>query len=432
MSKGKVVLAYSGGLDTSVVLKYLQNEGYEVVCFCANVGQDEDFEAAKQKALALGATKVYVEDLREDFLINYIFPAVKANAIYESRYLLGTSLARPCIAKRQIEIAHLENAEYVAHGATAKGNDQVRFGLCYFALDPNIKEFAPWREPAFLSRFKGRQDLLKYARENGIPVPSGPKPPYSMDDNMMHISYESGELEDPSVAAEESIYTKTGPAEKWPDQPQVVRVHFKDGVPVQVEDRETGSTYDTPMSLFDFLTQVARKHGIGRIDIVEDRFIGLKSRGVYETPAVTILRCAHIDIEGIAMDREVMRLRDMLSPEFSKLAYNGFWFSPEMDFLVSAINKSQELIDGWVDVRCFKGSCMAIARQSPTSLYDERLASMNEVDAFTPSDAGGFIRINAIRLKAHRHILEKVGTERLADLRPTPTPTYAALNAADS
>ena len=428
MSKGKVILAYSGGLDTSVILKYLQEEGYEVICFCANVGQDEDFDAVRKKAVALGASKVYVEDLREDFLINYIYPAIKANAIYESRYLLGTSLARPCIAKRQVEVAHAEGAQYVGHGATGKGNDQVRFGLSVYALDPTIKELAPWRDDKFLARFRGRQDLLNYARAKGIPLPSGDKPPYSMDDNMMHISYESGELEDPSRVADESLYGKTGRWDQWADAPEVVRIHFSNGVPMRVELSASGESHDQPLPMFQCLTRLGRKHGIGRVDIVEDRYIGLKSRGVYETPAVTILRCAHIDIEGIAMDREVMRLRDMLSPEFSKLAYDGFWFSPEMDFLVSAINKSQELIDGWVDVRCYKGSCMAIARQSPTSLYDEKLASMEEVDSFSPSDAGGFIRIQAIRLKAHREILKKVGQDRLASLLPEPTPTYAAFS----
>lgn len=426
MTKSKVVLAYSGGLDTSVILTYLQEQGYDVICYIADVGQDDDFEAARKKAVALGASKVYVEDLREEFVVNYIWPAVRANAIYESRYLLGTSLARPCIAKRQIEIAHKERAEYVGHGATGKGNDQVRFGLCFYALDPNIKEIAPWRDAAFIARFKGRQDLLDYARSKSIPLPSGEKPPYSMDDNMMHISYESGELEDPSVAADESIYSKTGQRAAWSDEPERVRIHFRDGMPIQAENRVTGESHAEPVALFDFLSRVGRRHGIGRIDIVEDRFIGLKSRGVYETPAVTILRQAHIDIEGVAMDREVMRLRDMLSPEFSKLAYDGFWFSPEFDFLLSAINKSQELIDGWVDVLCYKGTCMPVARQSPTSLYDERLASMEEVDAFSPADAGGFIRINAIRLKAHREILKKIGKDRLDSLAPEPTPTYAA------
>mmetsp|Transcript_15466 Transcript_15466/g.41522 ORF Transcript_15466/g.41522 Transcript_15466/m.41522 type:complete len:426 (-) Transcript_15466:944-2221(-) len=414
MAKGKVVLAYSGGLDTSIILKWLQDQGYEVICYIANVGQEDNFEAAREKAIKLGAVKVFVEDLCEDFVVNYIFPAIKANAIYESRYLLGTSLARPCIAKRQVEIAQAEGAEFVSHGATGKGNDQVRFELTFYALDPKIKVIAPWRDDVFLAQFKGRTDLLNYARENGIPMPSGDKPPYSMDDNLMHISYESGNLEDPASAPLEEMYRKTLPMNEWADEPETIRISFRDGAPTCVELKKSGEQEKHPLKLYLLLNQIAKRHGIGRIDIVENRFVGIKSRGVYETPAATILRCAHLDIEGIAMDREVMRLRDMLSPKFAELVYNGFWFAPEMDFLLAAMHKAQELIDGWVDVVCYKGSCMAVARSSPSALYNENIASMESVEGYNPSDAGGFININAIRLRAHREIVMKTPKERLA------------------
>lgn len=415
-SKGKVVLAYSGGLDTSVILKWLQDNGYEVICFIADVGQEDDFESARKKAERLGAVKVYVEDLKKEFITDFIFPAIQANAIYENRYLLGTSLARPCIARRQVQIALKEGAHFVAHGATGKGNDQVRFELTYYAISPAIQVIAPWRDQEFLNQFKGRSDLLAYAREKGIDMPAGDKPPYSMDDNLMHISYESGDLEDPSNPPAESMYTKTAHMDTWPDKPDIVRIDFKDGLPVgaRMSDTPEGHAKTDPLEMYLWLHEVARRHGIGRIDIVENRFVGIKSRGVYETPAATILRCAHVDIEGIAMDREVMRLRDMLSPKFSELVYNGFWFSPETDFLLAAIAKSQELIDGWVDVLCYKGATMAIARKSPSSLYNENIASMESVEGYSPADAGGFIRINAIRLRAHREILLATPPERLS------------------
>jgi argininosuccinate synthase len=406
----------SGGLDTSVILKYLQDIGLSVICYCADVGQDDDFEAAKAKALRLGAEKVYIEDLKEEFITDFIYPAISANAIYENRYLLGTSLARPCIARRQIEIAKKEGAKYVSHGATGKGNDQVRFELTFYALAPTIQVIAPWRDNDFLAKFKGRSDLLAYAREKGIEMPSGDKPPYSMDENIMHISYESGNLEDPASAPLEEMYLKTAHRDNWPDTPEVVRIHWKDGRPVAagIKDAPESECKKDPLALYVFLNEIAKKHGIGRVDIVENRFVGIKSRGVYETPAATILRCAHLDIEGIAMDREVMRLRDMLSPKFAELVYNGFWYSPEADFLLAAISKSQELIDGWVDVLCYKGSAMAVARKSPSSLYDEKIASMESVEGYSSSDAGGFIRINAIRLRAHREILEAASIEKAA------------------
>lgn len=414
MSKGKVVLAYSGGLDTSVILKWLQDEGYSVICYIADVGQDDDFEAAREKAMLLGAEKVFVEDLKKEFVTDFIFPAVQANAIYENRYLLGTSLARPCIARRQVEIALRERAQFVSHGATGKGNDQVRFELTYYAIAPSIKVIAPWRDPVFLAKFKGRTDLLEYGRAKGIEMPKGDRPPYSMDDNLMHISYESGNLEDPKSAPVEEMFLKTASVSDWLDKPEVVRIEFRDGIPIAAGIKGEEYKETDALKMYLWLNEVAKRHGIGRIDIVENRFVGIKSRGVYETPAATILRCAHIDIEGIAMDREVMRLRDMLSPKFAELVYNGFWFSPETDFLLAAIAKSQELIDGWVDVMCFKGATMAVARYSPTSLYDENIASMESVEGYEPGDAGGFIRINSIRLRAHREILMNTPPDRLS------------------
>lgn len=433
MSNGKVVLAYSGGLDTSIVLKWLQDEGYEVICYIADVGQDDDFNAASEKARQLGASRVYVEDLKREFVTDFILPAVQANAIYENRYLLGTSLARPCIARRQIEIALRENAGYVSHGATGKGNDQVRFELTYYALAPHIKVIAPWRHPDFLNKFKGRSDLLDYGRSKGIPMPKGEKPPYSMDENLMHISYESGNLEDPASHPSEEMYLKTGRMSEWPDSPEIVHIEFRDGLPISARLKDSQNDETDPLKLYLFLNDVAKRHGIGRIDIVENRFVGIKSRGVYETPGATILRVAHLDIEGITMDREVMRLRDMLSPKFAELVYNGFWFAPEMDFLLASISKSQELVDGWVDVMCFKGAAMAVARCSNLSLYDEKMASMESVDGYSPQDADGFIRINAIRLRAHRKILEKASPDRLKKAASSAlSGTYDALHTTSS
>jgi argininosuccinate synthase len=405
--KGKLVLAYSGGLDTSCTLKWLIDQGWEIVAYIANVGQDEDFEAARRKAEKIGASKVYVEDLRREFVTDFIFPAVKANAIYEGRYLLGTSLARPCIARRQVEIAARENCLAVSHGATGKGNDQVRFELTFYALNPRLQVIAPWRDSEFLARFKGRPDLLAYAAEHGIEVSATPKKPYSMDDNLYHISYESGVLEDPKTAPTDDMFRWTKDPRQAPDEPEDIEIHFHDGTPVKLVNRASGESWTDPLELFMALNALGAKHGVGRIDIVENRFVGIKSRGVYETPGGTILREAHMDIEGIAMDREVMRLRDMLSPKFAELVYNGFWFSPEMEFLMAAIAKSQEVIDGIVYLRLFKGRVTVIGRESPASLYDRDLASMDIEGGFNPKDSEGFIRINAIRLKAHHAIVNR-------------------------
>lgn len=409
MENNKVVLAYSGGLDTSVILKWLIDKGYEVIAYVADVGQDENFEEVKKKALAIGAKKVYIEDLKEEFVTDYIFPAIKANAMYENRYLLGTSLARPVIAKHHILIAHREKAAFVSHGATGKGNDQVRFELGYYALDPKIKVLAPWKMQEFLDQFKGRTDMLNYAEKHQIPVKASLKKPYSEDDNLMHISHEAGILEDPGFQFDKEILTKMVAPQDAPDKETHLEIHFKDGIPVMVVNNEDGTKKTKPLELFMYLNKLGGENGIGLLDMVENRFVGIKSRGVYETPAGEILIKAHMDIEGIAMDREVMRLRNMLSPVFAELVYNGFWFSPEMDFLMAAMNKSQELIDGKVHVTLYKGNVMINGRESTSSLYDKDLSSMDIEGGFDQKDSQGFIRINAIRLMAHNAILKQQG-----------------------
>jgi len=404
---GKVVLAYSGGLDTSCILKWLTEKGYDVIAFIADVGQEEDFAAAEEKALKIGASKVYVEDLKNEFVTDYIFPAIKANAIYEGRYLLGTSLARPVIAKKQVEIAQKEGAEYVSHGSTGKGNDQCRFELSYYSLNPALKVIAPWKNEEFLAKFKGRPDLLAYAQEKGIPVKATVKKPYSEDDNLLHISHEAGILEDPSKPADESVYSKTVSPKDAPDKETNIEIQFQKGIPVRVSNLDDGTVKTGPLELFAYLNALGSANGIGRMDMVENRFVGIKSRGVYETPGATILRAAHIDLEAVCMDREVMRLRDMLSPKFAELAYYGFWFSPEMDFLMSAIDKSQEMVDGAVRLSLYKGNVFAKSRTSPNSLYDEKLSSMSVAGGFNQKDSEGFIKINAVRLMAYRAIADK-------------------------
>jgi argininosuccinate synthase len=407
MDNKKVVLAYSGGLDTSVILKWLIDKGYEVIAYVANVGQDDDFEEVEKKALKIGASRVYIKDLRREFVTDYIFPALKANAVYENRYLLGTSLARPVIAKYQIKIAAEEKASLVAHGATGKGNDQVRFELSYYALNPGIKVLAPWKTQEFLDQFKGRTDMLNYAKDHNIPVKATVKKPYSEDDNLMHISHEAGILEDPAYKPEKEMFTKIVPPQFAPDKEVHLEIHFKDGIPVRVVNKEGKIDITDPLDLFIYLNKVGGENGIGMLDMVENRFVGIKSRGVYETPAGTILLHAHMDIEGIAMDREVMRLRNMLSPVFAEIVYNGFWFSPEMDFLRAAIDKSQELIDGKVWLTLYKGNIMIDGRESPSSLYNKELSSMDIAGGFDQKDSAGFIKINAIRLMAHHAITKR-------------------------
>ena len=406
-NKNKIILAYSGGLDTSVILKWLVNLDYEVVCFIGDIGQSDDFVNAKIKAEELGASKVIIEDLKNSFIIDYVYPALQGNAIYEGRYLLGTALARPVLAKAQIEIAHNENASIVSHGSTAKGNDQVRFELAYHALDPNIKVFSPWRDEEFSNQFKGRNDLLNYADKWKIPITASKGKPYSEDENLIHISHEAGILEDPSKRPDPSVFSLTEDISNTPDEETKLEIKFKNGIPISVTNLVDNSSYDNPLDIINYLNLVGRKNGIGRVDMVENRFIGIKSRGVYETPGATILFEAHRDLEGIAMDKEVMHIRDLLIPKFSELIYNGYWFSPEMDFLLTAIRKSQEAVDGVVRVALLKGNIIMIGRESPTSLYDQDLSSMDIEGGFEAKDSEGFININSIRLMAHKIVLQR-------------------------
>ncbi len=408
----KVVLAYSGGLDTSVILKWLIEEGYEVICFMADVGQKEDMEAARAKAMTIGASKIYIEDLRKELVTDYIFPAFAAGVIYERRYLLGTSLARPITAKKQIEIAEKEGAAYVAHGSTGKGNDQVRFELTYYALKPDIKVIAPWKSPEFLARFRGRSDMIQYAEQHGIPIKASRSKPYSEDENLLHISHEAGILEDPAAITEESVYSHTTPILNTPDVPDMIQVDFEKGVPIQVKDLGTGASKTDPIGMFEMLNTYGHKHGIGRLDMVENRFVGIKSRGVYETPGGTILYNAHTDLEAITLDREVLHLKHGMSDQLSRLIYNGFWFSPEKEMLMAAIDYSQKTVTGSVTVQLFKGSAYPVARTSPFSLYDPELSSMDIVGGYDQQDAAGFIKINAIRLKANHAVQNKLAKSK--------------------
>jgi len=412
-AKPKLVLAYSGGLDTSVILKWLCEKGFEVIAFCANVGQfEEDFSAVKAKAVAVGATKCIVTDLRKEFVSEYVFECIKSNAMYEGRYLLGTSIARPCIAKEMIRIATEEGATYIAHGATGKGNDQVRFEMCAQALSPTIKCIAPWRDAEFIESFKGRSDLLAYCTKHGIPVDAKPKANYSVDENLFHTSYESGNLEDAMSPPEESMFKMTTSPKDAPNEAETVHIEFSKGVPVKITNKTDGTEKTDPLDIFLYCNMIAGKHGIGRIDIVENRFVGIKSRGVYETPGGTLLRAAHLDLEGICMDREVKRITENLSNEFARLCYNGFWFAPEMELIRNSITFSQRDVDGVVEVELYKGNTIIKGRQSPKALYNADLASMDIEgggDAFdyNPADSQGFIRINAVRLKTYAALRAK-------------------------
>jgi len=406
MEKKKVVLAYSGGLDTSVILKWLANKGFEVIAYVADVGQQEDFEAIREKALATGASKVYVEDLKEELVTDYIYHALKANAVYEGKYLLGTSIARPIIAKRHIEIAKKEGTVYVAHGATGKGNDQVRFELAFYALMPEVKIIAPWKDPEWLSEFEGRSQMIAYAEKYNIPVKASTKKPYSEDENLLHISHEAGILEDPALACPSDVFSHTVNPWDAPDETTILAIEFEDGIPTKVTNENDGTVVDTPLELFTYMNKIGHDNAIGRVDMVENRYVGIKSRGVYETPGGTILWFAHRDLEGICMDKEVMHLRDSLIPKFAELIYNGYWFSPEFDFLSAAINKSQELITGVAKVAIYKGNMISAGVSSPYSLYNEKLGSMEVSGGYQPVDCKGFININGIRLQAHHYWLK--------------------------
>lgn len=388
----KVVVAYSGGLDTSVIVKWVK-ETYnaEVIGFCADVGQEEELNGVEEKAIKTGASKCFVEDLTEEFARDFIFPMMQANAIYEGTYLLGTSIARPLIGKRLIEIARAEGADAICHGATGKGNDQVRFELTAYAFEPNIKIIAPWRE----WKFNGRMDLIEYAREHNIPVTSTAAKPYSMDRNLLHISFEGGILEDPWNECPEDISVMTNPLSKASDTPEDVIVSFEKGIPVKVNGEAL-----SPAALMRKLNELGKPHAVGRVDIVENRYVGMKSRGVYETPGGTILHQAHRALESITMDREVMHLRDSLIQKYSDMVYNGFWYAPEREMLQAAITESQKFVSGDVRVKLFKGACHVTGRRSEYSLYDEAVASFEDNEAYNQKDAEGFIKLNALRLRA--------------------------------
>ncbi|KAJ8095108.1 argininosuccinate synthetase [Marasmius tenuissimus] len=397
---GRVLLAYSGGLDTSCILAWLIEQGYEVYAFMADVGQEEDFAAAEKKALKVGAKKFFLEDLKREFVTELIYPAVQANCIYENVYLLGTSLARPVIARGMMAVAEKEGCDFVSHGCTGKGNDQVRFELAFYGLKPDIKVIAPWRIPEFYNRFAGRKALLEYAAEKSIPVTQTVAKPWSTDENLFHISYEAGILEDPNTTPPADMWKLTTSPEDAPQTPERISIEFKAGLPVKVTVADTGKTYTDPVDIFLTLNDLARKHGIGRIDIVENRFIGVKSRGCYESPGATILRAAHVDLEGLTLDRNVRALRDQfLTIELSKILYNGHFFTPEREFITSAIPASQRTVNGVVRIKLYKGNVVIEGRESDEILYDAVQSSMDELGGFEPTDTTGFIQIESIRIK---------------------------------
>ena len=392
----KVVLAYSGGLDTSVILKWLEDTyGCEVVTFTADLGQGEELEPARKKAELLGIKEIYIEDLRDEFVRDYVFPMFRANALYEGVYLLGTSIARPLIAKRQIEIARETGADAVAHGATGKGNDQVRFELTYYALNPDIKVISPWREWDLASRTK----LIEYAEQHQIPVPKDKRgeAPFSVDANLLHISAEGKVLEDPAEEPPEYVYSRTVDPEKAPDKPTVVEIRFEKGDPVAVDGKKLG-----PAALLTRLNELGGANGIGRVDLIENRFVGMKSRGVYETPGGTVLLAAHRAIESITLDREAAHLKDELMPRYAELIYNGFWFAPEREMLQALIDKSQETVSGTVRLKLYKGNVIVIGRESPNSLYSLDHVTFEEDAVYDQRDAEGFIKLNALRLRLAR------------------------------
>ena len=388
----RVVLAYSGGLDTSVILKWLIEErGYEVVCYTADVGQGEEVEEAVAKAYATGAVEAVAEDLREEFTADYVWPAIRANAVYENYYLLGTSLARPVIAKGLVRAAEEFGADAVSHGATGKGNDQVRFELSAYALNPDIRVVAPWREWTMA----GRADLVAYADKHGIPIPVTPEKPYSTDANLLHISYEGGVLEDPWEAPPKGIFQMTADPEDAPDQPQEVTVSFERGSPAAVDGEEM-----TPAELLARCNRIAGAHGVGRVDMVENRYVGMKNRGVYETPGGTLLHHAHRAVESITLDREAAHLRDQLMPRYAAMVYNGYWFSPEREALQNFMDDIQQDVTGEARMRLYKGNAEVVGRRSLTrSLYDQATVSFEAGGAYDQADASGFIRLNSLRLR---------------------------------
>jgi len=397
----KIVLAYSGGLDTSVILKWL-TETYqcEVVAFVADVGQGEEVEPVRAKAIRTGASKCYVEDLREEFVRDFVFPCIMANALYEGRYMLGTSMARPVIAKAHMAVAKKEGADAVSHGATGKGNDQVRFELTYYAIDPNIRIISPWRE----WNFRSRTDLIEYAKRHGIPTPITAERPYSSDRNLFHLSFEGGILEDPWAEPPEKMYVLSVSPEAAPNRPTYLEVEFELGVPVAVDGVRM-----SPATLLAHLNKVGGENGIGRVDMVENRYVGMKSRGVYETPGGTILHAAHRAVESITMDREVMHLRDSLTPRFAEMVYYGYWYAPEMEVLLAALRESQKSVTGTARVKLYKGNCDVVGRKSPVTLYDPAFATFEADEVYHQADASGFIRLNALRLRIRELARRRAG-----------------------
>ncbi len=387
----KIVLAYSGGLDTSVILRWLQdNYNAEVIAFAADLGQGEELDPLEEKAKQSGASKIYIDDLREEFVRDFVFPVIKANLVYEGTYLLGTSIARPLIAKRQMEIAAIEGADAVSHGATGKGNDQVRFELSYYAIDPHITIIAPWREWTF----KSRSDLIEYSRDCNIPITVTEEKPYSTDRNLFHISYEGGILEDPWSEPPEDMFVLSVSPENAPDEPTYIEIEFEKGTPIAVDGDRLG-----PVALLTTLNEAAGKNGIGRVDMVESRFVGMKSRGVYETPGGTILHVGHRALESITLDREVMHLRDSLMPRYAELVYYGFWFAPEADMMRKIVDDTQQSVSGTVRLKLYKGNCMVVGRKSPDSLYHPDFATFESDAVYNQADAEGFIKLNSLRLR---------------------------------
>ncbi|MAI07029.1 MAG: argininosuccinate synthase [Alphaproteobacteria bacterium TMED87] len=401
MNREKIVLAYSGGLDTSIILKWLQKEkNYDVITFTADIGQTDEIGPAREKAVSMGAKEIFIEDLKEEFTKNYLFPMFRANALYEGAYMLGTAIARPLIGKRLVEIAHETNATTIAHGATGKGNDQVRFELAAYALDPNIKVVAPWREWKLNSRTK----LIKYAEENQIPFPKDKRgeQPYSMDANLLHISYEGKALEDPWVEPEEDMFRWTISPQQAPNEPEYITIGFSKGDPISINDQKLSAG-----NIMQKLNELGVKHGIGRLDIVENRYVGMKSRGVYETPGGTILLQARRAIESITIDREVAHLKDELMPKYAELVYNGYWFTPEREVLQTAIDATQYNVNGVTRLKLYKGNTIITGRQSPTSLYSNEHVTFEEDSVYNQLDAEGFIKLNALRLKIGKHYINK-------------------------
>jgi len=397
----KVVLAYSGGLDTSVILRWIKDYyNCEVITYCADVGQGDETDGLEEKALKTGASKLYIEDLREEFAREFVFPMMRANAIYEGYYLLGTSIARPIIARKQVEIARREGADAVAHGATGKGNDQVRFELTFARLGPELKVIAPWRNPDW--PFKGRADMIAYASSKKIPVPVTAEKPYSMDRNLVHVSYEGGILEDPWREPYNEMFRLTVAPEQAPDQPEYVEIEYSVGDPVAINGERL-----PPARIIERANEIGGRHGIGRVDLVENRYVGIKSRGVYESPGVTILFHGHRAVEQLALDREVMHMRDGLTPRYAEMVYNGHWFAPERESLQALIDDTQKHVSGVARLKLFKGGVWIAGRKSPNSLYDPAIASFEEAGGYDQADAEGFIRLGALRLRALARLDER-------------------------